>query len=264
MQHIKQAIQHFGKNKLTDSAAVLSFSTLFAIIPTLTLALSVFTLSPYFAELQTYLEEFLFKQLLPQNYDNAIVYIQQFITSAQKIRGWSLVFLLVVAIILFREVDKRINLIWGNNKPRHIGKGVVLYISSLLLGPLLVGASLFLSSYISTSEVFVFIPMGGILIASLPIILSGLGVGILYYASPLTTPHIKNTFKAGMIAAFLLELVKSIMLIYIKYFPLYEFIYGTMSMVLLFMLWVYMSWVIILFGGCYCYILEQKKEVQDV
>jgi membrane protein len=274
MTNLKLALKHFGAKKLTDSVAVLSFSTLFAIIPTITLAFSVFALSPYFAELQTHLEKFLFQQMLPQNYDNAIIYIQKFITSAQKIKGISLFFLLVVVILLFREVDKRINLIWDNSKNRNLGKGIALYVSSLVLGPLLIGASLFVSSYISTSEVFIFIPMGGIFISSLPIILSGFGVSILYYASPLKKPKAKNAIKAGMLAAFLLEVVKSIMLVYINYFPLYELIYGTMSMLLLFMLWVYSSWLIVLFGGCYCYILENKslkneglankKELQNV
>lgn len=259
MKNIKLALKHFGDKKLTDSVAVLSFSTLFAIIPTITLAFSVFTLSPYFADLQTYLEEFLFTQMLPDNYDDAIVYIEQFIASAQKIKGMSVFFLLLVVMLLFREVDKRINLIWGSSS-RHLGKGIALYITSLVLGPLFIGASLFLSSYISTSEIFVFIPMGGILIASIPIILSGVGVSILYYTSPITKPSIKNAFKAGILAAFLLEVIKSIMLIYLKYFPLYEIIYGTMSMLLLFMLWVYFSWFIVLFGGCYCYILESKNK----
>jgi membrane protein len=259
LSNLKLALKHFTDKKLTDSVAVLSFSTLFAIIPTITLAFTVFALSPYFAELQTHLEKFLFEQMLPQNYDNAIIYIQKFITSAQKIKGFSLVFLFIVVIFLFREVDKRINLIWNTDKNRHLGKGILLYISSLLLGPLLIGASLFVSSYISNSEIFIFIPMGGILISSLPIILSGLGVSILYYASPLQKPTIKNAIKAGVLSAFLLEVVKSIMLVYINYFPLYELIYGAMSMLLLFMLWVYVSWLIIIFGGCYCYILENKN-----
>ena len=84
MNNLKLAFKHFTKQKLTDSVAVLSFSTLFAIIPTITLAFGIFTLSPYFADLQVYLENFLFTQLLPQNYENAIIYMQKFINSAQK------------------------------------------------------------------------------------------------------------------------------------------------------------------------------------
>lgn len=258
MQNLQLALQHFGKKKLTDGVAVLSFSTLFAIVPTFVLAFSVFSLSPYFAELQIHLENFLFQQLVPQNYENIITYIRQFIGSAQKIKGVSMLFLFLVVILLFREIDKRINFIWDGTKNRHLGKGVALYVISLILMPLFLGLSLFASSYIAKSDIFVFIPMGGILISSLPIILSGIGVGVLYYASPLKTPSVKNAIKAGILAAFFLEVIKSIMLIYINYFPLYELIYGTMSALLLFMLWVYFSWFIILLGGCYCYILEQK------
>lgn len=257
-----QSFKHLLNKKGLDSASVLSFSTMFAIIPTLALAFSVFSLSPYFADFQYYLENFLFKQLLPQNYDIAVVYMQQFIISAQKIKGVSIIFLLIVAILLFHQVDKQVNNIWNKKYHRHLGWGLLTYILTLLIGPLLLGASLFASSYIAKSDIFVFVPMGRLLVSSLPIVLSAFGLAALYYVIPSNTPSIKNSIKAGFVGAIFLEFVKSLMLIYLNYFPLYKIIYGTLSMIMLFMLWVFFSWLIVLFGASFCFCLE--KEERDV
>lgn len=260
MHTLKQAFNHLKLKNGFDSAAVLSFSTLFAIVPMLTLVFSVFSLSPYFADLQKYLEGFLFEQLLPKNYELVSQYIHQFIASAQKLKGVSILFLLVAVIFLFREVDNRINSIWGVKKTRHFGVDLIVYLLVLVLGPLFLAGSLFVSSYLSASEIFVFIPLGGILVSSLPIVLSATGLSLLYYFIPSEKITLKNAVKSGLIAAFFLEVLKSLMLIYISYFPLYQLIYGALSMVLLFMLWVYFSWVLVLFGASSSFCLHQSQD----
>lgn len=260
MKLLKLAFHHLKSKNAFDSAAVLSFSTLFAIVPLLSLIFSVFSLSPYFSDLQQYLEGFLFEQLLPKNYELVKQYIHQFIVSAQKLKGISLLFLLLAVVFLFRQVDSRINSIWGVKKIRHIGIDLLVYLLVLTLGPLLLASSLFVSSYLSASKLFVFVPMGGIFVSSLPIILSAIGLSLLYYFIPSEKISFKNAIKSGFIAAFFLEILKSLMLIYINYFPLYELIYGALSMLLLFMLWVYFSWVLVLFGASVSFCFHQQQK----
>lgn len=258
MQHLKQSFNYLKSQNGFDSAAVLSFSTLFAIVPTLSLIFSVFSLSPYFVELQQYLESFLFEQLLPKNHEMVTQYIHQFVASAQKLKGVSLLFLLVAALFLFREVDNRILSIWGDKKKRLMGVNSLVYLLVLVLGPLLLASSLFATSYLSASKLFMFVPMGGIFVSSLPIILSAVGLSLLYYFIPNERISFKNAVKSGFIIAFLLEILKSFLLIYINYFPVYELIYGTLSMLLLFMLWVYFFWVLVLFGASISVCLHRK------
>jgi membrane protein len=83
----------------------------------------------------------------------------------------------------------------------------------------------------------------------LPIILSAIGLSLLYYFIPSEKVTFKNAIKSGFMTAFFLEILKYILFIYINYFSLYELIYGALSMLLLFMLWVYFSWVLVLFGA---------------
>ncbi len=101
--------------------------------------------------------------------------------------------------------------------------------------------------------------MGGIFVSGLPIILSSIGLSLLYYFIPIEKIIFKDAIKSGFIVAFFLEALKSILLIYINYFPMYELIYGALSTLLLFMLWVYFSWVLVLFGASVSFCLYQKE-----
>lgn len=262
MSTLKHAFIRFKSNNGFDSAAVLSFSTLFAVVPMLTLMFSVFSLSPYFVDLQHFLEEFLFDELLPKNYELVSLYIHQFIENAAKLKGASMLFLFPAAIFLFYEVDDRINSIWNTKKTRHFGIDLLIYLFVLVAGPLLLAGSLFVSSYLGASKLFVFVPMGGIFIPSLPIILSAVGLSLLYYFIPSKKLSFKNALKSGLIVALLLEVSKSILLIYFSYFPVYEKIYGTLSTLLLFMLWVYFMWVLVLFGASASVCLHNQSQQQ--
>ncbi len=256
---ITAALKRFFKHQGFDSAAILSFDTLFAIVPGLALGLSVFSLSPYFADFQQYLEQFLFTQLLPQNYDVAKDYIQQFIAQAQALKGLTFGFLVFAVMLLLYEVDKRVNSMWHDAHHRHWMQGLVSYLFVLFLSPILLGASLFFSSYMMALELFNGLPTTEYAPFLLPFLLSFLSFSVLYYAVPLESVRFINALKAGLIAAVLLEVVKYAMLIFIQYFPMYELIYGTLSILMLVMLWVYLAWVIVLLGASFCYCFENKE-----
>lgn len=255
---IKTVLRRFVKRQSFDSASILSFSSLFALVPGLALGLSVFSLSPYFSEFQQSLEQFLFTQLLPQNHSAAQTYIHQFVSQAQSLKGVSSGFLIFAVMLLLFEVDKRINLMWHDVHHRHWMKGLVSYLFVLFLGPILLGASLFLSSYVAAMGVFSQLPMIDYIPILTPLILSSVGFSILYYAVPLEKINYINALKAGVIAAILLELIKYALFVYIQYFPIYELIYGALSVMILFMLWIYLAWLIVLLGASFCYCFENK------
>ncbi len=259
---IKAVLKRFVKRQGFDSAAILSFDTLFAVVPGLALGLSVFSLSPYFADFQQHLERFLFTQLLPQNYDAAKEYIQQFIAQAQAIKGLTSGFLVFAVMLLLYEIDKRINLTWHDSHHRHWMEGLLSYLFVLFLGPILVGASLFFSSYAMASELFTELPVTKYAPIFTPFALSSLGFAILYYSVPLEKVRFISALKAGIIAAILLEVIKYAMFAYIQYFPVYELIYGTLSILMLVMLWVYLAWIIVLIGASFCYCFDNKDLIK--
>ncbi|MBT3447401.1 YihY family inner membrane protein [uncultured Candidatus Thioglobus sp.] len=256
---IETVLKRFVKRQGFDSASILSFSSLFALVPGFALGLSVFSLSPYFYDLQQYLEQFLYTQLLPQNYGTAKEYIQQFINQAQSLKGISSSFLIFAVMLLLFEIDKRINLVWHDVHHRHWMRGLISYLFVLFLGPIFVAASLFFSSYVVASDIFSQLPMINHAPLFTPLILSSVGFSILYYAVPLEKVRYINALKAGVIAAILLEIIKYAMFVYIQYFPIYEFIYGTLSILMLLMIWIYLAWLIVLLGASFCYCFENKE-----
>ncbi|HAY41860.1 MAG TPA: hypothetical protein DCX64_06235 [Gammaproteobacteria bacterium] len=255
---VNAALKRFIDRDSFDSAAVLSFATIFAIVPGLSLALSIFSLSPYFVDFQSHLEEFLFNQLIPQNHDLAIGYIQQFIFQAQSIKGLSSIFLIFAVLLLLYEIDKRINLVWHSNHRRHWMKGLASYLFVLFLGPILIGVSLFASSYVMALELFDVLSIDLYNSFIVPLLLSSFGFSIMYFVVPEEPVRFISATKAGIIAATLLEIIKHAMFFYIQYFNFYEVIYGTLSVLMMVIIWIYLAWVIVLFGANFCYCLEDK------
>ncbi len=256
---IAQVLKRFVKREGFDGAAVLSFNTLFALVPSLTLGLSVFSLSPYFAQLQTHLEQFLFTHLLPKNYGVAKDYIADFVLHAQNIKGMSMGFLIFAVLLLLYEIDRRINLVWHEKHHRHWMEGLISYAFVLFLGPILLGASLFASSYIAASELLNNLSIWTEVSQYLPWLLSSVGLAMIYYFVPVEMVRFSNALKAGVLVAILLELLKYAVFLYIQYFPIYELIYGALSAAMLLMLWVYLAWMVVLLGASFCYCLEKKQ-----
>ncbi len=200
----------------------------------------------------------MFTHLLPQNVGIAKDYIQQFIAQAQAIKGFTSIFLVFAVMLLLYEIDKRINLTWHDSHHRHWMEGIVSYLFVLFLGPILVGASLFFSSYIVASEFIADLPVITQISVFTPFLLSSLGFAVLYYSVPLEKVRFVNALKAGVIAATLLEIIKYAMFVYVQYFPVYELIYGALSILLLMMIWIYLAWLIVLLGASFCYCFENK------
>ncbi len=247
--------KHFIKTNCLDSAIILSYSTLLTLVPILYLSLSVFSISPVFEGYRELVSEFIFHNFLPNHYDVAQRYLTLFIEKTANLTGLGVSFLIITALLLLFEVDKRINLIWHNSHKRHWFKGTISYLLVLFIGPFLLASSLLLNAYliklnIQDSQTF--------LNAWMPSVLSILGFALLYYFTPIAKVSFKNALKAGLLSAILLEGLKSLVSLYVAYFPSYEIIYGALAIFPLFILWIYLAWIILLLGATYVYILESK------
>lgn len=248
----KKIFQHFFKTNCLDSAAVLSFSTILALVPTLSLMLSIFSISPYFKTLQIKFEQFLFNNLLPENYQVVEQYLHQFITQTSQLTTISTVFLIVSAILLFFEIDKKINRIWRSSYQRHWLTSLSFYSFILFFAPFILGFSLFLTSYFSLLNT-------GVLTDLFAFLSSSLGFAIFFTIIPIAKVTFKSALKAGVITALGLEILKFAIGVFINNFPSYQIIYGAFASLPLFILWIYSVWIIILFGATCCYQFDEKS-----
>ena len=155
--------------------------------------------------------------------------------------------------MLFRSVtiEKAFNKIWRVEKPRRGLQAFLIYWTVLTLGPLLLGAGIVLSSYLTTMPLLSKldgVTGGGVatLWKFLPFTFSILAFTMLYWAVPHCKIKFRDAAVGGLAMAFLFEAAKKIFTWFVSSFPSYELIYGAFAAFPLFLMWIYISWMMIL------------------
>ncbi len=247
------ARQRFREDQLGQTAGSLTFTTLIALVPLLTVILAVFTAFPMFAKMQGMLETYLLQSLVPETIAKPVLdALTQFARKANKLGALGLVFLGVSALSLMLTVDRALNAVWRVRRPRPLGQRMLIYWAVLTLGPLLVGASLSLTSYaVSASKGLVSNIPGGlsVLLDVLEVLLIMSAMSWLFYLVPNTTVRWRHAWAGGLFVALGLELTKRGLGWYVSAVPSFSVIYGAFATLPIFFLWLYLSWSIVLLGA---------------
>ena len=246
-------IRRFRKERCSQVAASLAFTTLLSIVPLLTVTLAVVSKLPVSAKLSAALERFLLDNLLPEKAGQVIAtYILQFSQKAHQLTVLGSLMLVVTAFILMLTIDRTFNAIWRVSRPRRLASRIPVYALVLILGPALLGAGLAATTFIvSTSLGWVDEPpwVRALLFRMLPdLFMAGL-FSLLYFAVPDREVRPMHAVIGGTAAAFGLVLVQRAFGLYIVKFSVYSLIYGAFAVVPIFLVWLYLSWSVVLTGA---------------
>jgi membrane protein len=225
---------------------------LLAIVPLLAICLAIFAGFPAFAPLRADVQGLILRNLLPDMETQVADQLTAFIDNASNMTGPGLVGLAVTAILLLSNINGAMNAIWRVAEPRPVAMRVMVYWMMLTMGPLLIGASLSVSSYAfaavqwldvaHVTELRIFSRLVSMTLAML-------GFGLIYFVVPNRSIHLGHALAGGLVAAVLLEALKATFGLYLSYFPSYQLVYGAVSAVPIFLVWMYLSWAVILFGA---------------
>jgi len=245
--------QRFAEDHLGLTAGSLTFTTMIGLVPLMTVMLALFTAFPMFARFQMALERYLLQSLVPEGIAKPVLSaLTQFAAKASQVGAVGLVALLVAALLLVFTIDRTLNAIWRVRKRRSLPQRVLVYWAALTLGPLLLGVSLSLTSYaISASRGLVDTIPGGVrwLLSALEFGLLAGGLTGLYRYAPNTHVSWAHAWAGGLFAACGFELAKRALAWYVGLVPTYSVIYGAFATVPIFLLWIYLSWVVVLLGA---------------
>lgn len=234
-------------------AGSLTFTTLLAVVPLLAVALSVFSHFPGFAQFGDSLSIFLLENLLPETAGRIIAtYALEFTQKAGDLTVIGSAILIVTALSLMLTIDSALNTIWGVRTPRPLVTRLTIYWVVLTVGPLFLGGSLAATSYlVSTSLGFVNDPPWLRLIVArlLPVVLLGTLFSFLYFSIPNRRINPWHALIGGVAAAVGFIAMQRGLGFYFAYFPTYTLIYGTFATLPIFLLWLYLSWIVILLGA---------------
>ncbi|MDR0458617.1 MAG: YihY family inner membrane protein [Burkholderiaceae bacterium] len=246
----------FKQDRLGLSASSLTFTTTLALVPLFTVALSVFTAFPMFGRLQGELEKWLTHSLIPAGIANTVMdYLTQFSSKAGALGITGFAAFTFTAVSLVLTIDRTLNDIWRVRRQRPIGQRVLVYWAVLTLGPLALAASIAITSYVVTRSRgwmpgLASVP-GGMRamfeLAQFALLSSALT--LLYCYVPNTPVRWRDAGAGGLLACLVLTLARQGLGWYLGRIPTYSVIYGAFATLPILLLWIYLSWLVVLFGA---------------
>jgi membrane protein len=238
--------------RLSQVAGSLTFTTVLSLVPLAAVALAMFSAFPLFAEYRVALEKMLLKSLLPEQLSHTILrYLNEFAAKATQLTALGLGFLVLAALAMVLTVDRVLNDIWQVRQRRPLAQRVLIYWALITLGPLLIGGSLAATSYVATVSAGVVrqLPRGVRELLDLaPLAVGGLAFAALYVFVPNRRVYWRDALVGGFIASALAEAAKAGFAAFIAR-GTYQSIYGAFAALPVFLVWVYLSWWVTLFGA---------------
>lgn len=257
-------LQRASEKKLTQVASSLTFTTVLSIVPLLAVVLALFTAFPLFGEFRVALEDFLSTNLMPAAVsENVMMYLNQFAAKASGLTAAGSLFLIVTSVSLIMTVDESLNDIWQVEHQRPMRQRILVYWAIISLGPILTGASLWASAVVareSLGHINALSDTLGVVLALVPLVATSLGFTALFYLVPNRKVLWRDALVGGICTALVLELMRIGFAFYLARFPSYTIIYGAFATLPIFLLWIYLSWLVILLGATLAAILPSLRQ----
>jgi membrane protein len=245
--------ERFRDARLGVSASSLTFTTVLALVPLFAVGLAVFAAFPVFGKFQDTIQRWLIESLVPESIARQVLsYLTQFSRKASRLGSVGLVAVLMSAVFLMVTIERTLGQIWRLRRQRPLAQRVLLYWSAITLGPLLLGASLAITSYVVTaSRDVVDVLPGSVrwLLDSFEFLLLTACVSGLYFYVPYTRVRWRHAITAGFLVAGALELAKKLMAVYLLQVPTYSLIYGAFAALPILLVWIYVTWLLVLLGA---------------
>lgn len=245
--------ERFREDRLGLTASSLTFTTMIALVPLVTLLLAAFTAFPVFAKMQSTLQNWLVQSLIPDNIARHVLgYLTQFAAKASRLGILGLIAFVVTALALIFTIDRTLNNIWRVRRLRPFGQRLIIYWAALTLGPVLLAASLTATSYALTASRGVVGAMPGGLsffLDALELFLLTTGMAALFHYVPNTQVKWAHAWSGALFVAVAFELAKWLLSVYLRSVPTYSAVYGAFATVPILLLWIYIAWVIVLSGA---------------
>ena len=261
-RHTKFFIGTFIDKELTLFAASLSFYTIFTIIPLLLIMLTLLTSLPSFAEHYVTIKTFIFSNLMPVNSEAIMGHIDGFLANSAKMGMIGLIMVLVASMLFFMNFEYIANKIF-HAKSRTLWESITTYWTMLTLTPIALGASFYITGYIATLMASNSLTSGLDILPLVPYII----IWALFFLLFQISANVKINPKASLISSFLISVVFSIsknaFIYYVFLNKSYTTMYGSFAILMFLFLWIYVSWIIFIYGLKLCHIINRVYENRE-
>jgi len=240
------------RHEAPQNAAALTYTSLLSLVPLMTVTLAVFSAFPVADRMYLLIQDFVFQNFVPTSSELLQQYLSEFSAKASRLTGAGVGFLLLTALMMMGTIDRALNAIWEVKTRRSLSRKFLIYWAVLSLGPVLIGASLLVTSYIISLPILSDAASSGVgrsLLGLTPVAASAIAFTMMYLVIPNRRVRAAHALIGGVFAAVLFEGAKRAFGFYITQFPTYEAIYGALASIPIFLVWLYLSWVVVLLGA---------------
>lgn len=242
--------QRFVADRCFESAGALSYTTIFALVPLTTAIFGIIAAFPVFEEWSREVTRFVFANFVPTAGEVVQGYLTQFADNATKLTSAGVIALIASALLMMHSVEETFNRIWRVPPRRRRMARFVVYWTTLTLGPLLIAASLALSSFVFSLPVFAGegLRLHDRFFSLLPFAVTWSALTLAYLVIPNAVVRFRHAALGAVFATLLFEWAKWFFAGFLGNAN-YTQIYGALAALPIFLLWVYVSWVVVLLGA---------------
>ncbi len=261
-------VQRFREDRCTRVAGALSFTTVLALVPMTAVTFALFSHFEIFQSWMRMTLEFFYGNFVPATGDAVSHYLQEFAANAGKLTAWGLLLLFLTSLMVMATIERVFNDIWHVPQTRRRLHRYLSYGVLLVLGPVLIGISLSSTSYLFSLPLFSrHATLGGLrvfLLAAAPIVFEWLAFWVLYVVVPNYRVRRRHGLIGSLFTTVLFEIAKHGFTFFVTHFTNYTTIYGAVAALPVFLVWIYLSWTIILLGAVVTATLPEWRRPQAV
>jgi membrane protein len=236
---------------IARTAASLAFTTLLGLVPVFTVAFTYVARYLPFEQSLDALEPFLLRFLLPGSGTVVRQYLAIFMQKASELTGINTAFVALTALLLVAQVEREFNVIWRVKHRRPLSRRIGIYVLGLTAAPVAIGAAVYLVALLlevgtGISRLSAIVPTS---MRPFEFIIAGLALAAVYKVLPARPVRTRHALIGGLIAALAFEAGKFLFKLYMVQVPTYQIVYGTLAVLPLFLIWIYVTWIIVLSGA---------------
>lgn len=264
---IKKLHLHLRDTALLRVAAALSYTSLIAVVPLISIALAIFAAFPMFADVRAQVQEFLIQYFVPDLGPNLQQYMTEFVGAAAKLTTLGVIGIAVTAVLMLSTIENSFNFIFKVKKHRRLATKITMYWTILTLSPLLLGAAFSLKGYMLTLRYFSDEAAQGWWLVGTVLVHAVLAFSFLFVAYvvvPNKKVRLSSAFWGAVTAFILMSMLRYGFGYFLALNVTYKTLYGALATVPLLLIWMYSWWAVVLFGAVVAATMEElhtKKQL---
>ena len=247
------AWRRFVGDRCLGIAATLSYTSLLALVPLAAIMFAVLAAVPLFEGARDSINSFVFENFVPDTGEQIAAYFDAFVDNAGRLKAIGIAGLVVASVMLLATIGSTFNTIFRVARPRRLPSRLFIYMVVLVLGPIALGAGVSLATNVSDLAEWLGYEGNPGQLARLNGLVSALIVfavfSLLYLVVPNQNIAWRNALIGGLSAGILFVILRWVFGLYLAYFPIYRTIYGALSAIPIFLVWMYLSWSAFLVGA---------------